>query len=298
MSDTIFLVESKKYFFKYIKDDSIKLIYKDTNKIINIIKKIVYKFNLPLYNLFFGVWKKYIKDYNTVVILDTSYRRQIAKYIKKKNRNCKVIFYYWNIINKDCEYDVKNYKYLHERYIDEFWTFDKYDANKYNMKYNPQFYTKNINLNNKEKQYDIMFLGKPKNRKEKILKLKTEFEKKDLKLNFRIIEKGEKLVSYDKYLEMLSETKCILDYNQDGQTGLSLRPMEALFLEKKLITNNKEIKNYDFYNSNNIFILEEDNIEDIKEFMEKPYKKIDSKIIDYYNFEQWLNRFNIKEMEN
>ena len=143
-----------------------------------------------------------------------------------------------------------------------------------------------------------MFLGKPKNRKEKILKLKTEFEKKDLKLNFRIIEKWEKLVSYDKYLEMLSETKCILDYNQDGQTGLSLRPMEALFLEKKLITNNKEIKNYDFYNSNNIFILEEDNIEDIKEFMEKPYKKIDSKIIDYYNFEQWLNRFNIKEMEN
>ena len=76
---------------------------------------------------------------------------------------------------------------------------------------------------------------------------------------------------------MLSQSNCILDYNQEGQVGLTLRPMEALFLEKKLITNNKDIKNYDFYNPSNIFILGENNIEDIKEFINKPYEKVEQK---------------------
>ena len=69
--------------------------------------------------------------------------------------------------------------------------------------------------------------------------------------------------------------------------------MEALFLERKLITNNTDIKNYDFYNHDNIFILGEDNINEIKEFINKPYKKIDQDIIDYYDFDQWLNRFGV-----
>ena len=71
--------------------------------------------------------------------------------------------------------------------------------------------------------------------------------------------------------------------------------MEALFLEKKLITNNKDIKNYDFYNPSNIFILGENNIEDIKEFINKPYEKVEQKIIDYYDFEQWLSRFEVQD---
>ena len=71
--------------------------------------------------------------------------------------------------------------------------------------------------------------------------------------------------------------------------------MEALFFEKKLITNNKDIKNYDFYNPSNIFILGENNIEDIKEFINKPYEKVEQKIIDYYDFEQWLSRFEVQD---
>ena len=66
-----------------------------------------------------------------------------------------------------------------------------------------------------------------------------------------------------------------------------------MFLERKLITNNTDIKNYDFYNHDNIFILGEDNINEIKEFINKPYKKIDQDIIDYYDFDQWLNRFGV-----
>ena len=62
-------------------------------------------------------------------------------------------------------------------------------------------------------------------------------------------------------------------------------------MKKKLITNNKDIINYDFYNSNNIFVLGEDNLDNIKEFIEKEYVEIDEKIINYYDFYEWLKRF-------
>ena len=67
--------------------------------------------------------------------------------------------------------------------------------------------------------------------------------------------------------------------------------MEALFYEKKLITNNKNIINYDFYCKENIFILEKDDIEELPQFLKTPYKKIDNEIVNKYEFENWLEGF-------
>ncbi len=235
-----------------------------------------------------GKWKKNIKKYDEFIIFESLYDENISKIIKKNNPQCKIIMYFWNFI------DIHNEYILKDKNVDEFWTFDVKDANKYKLKYNPQFYTKEVILENDDNEKtDVIFLGRMKDRKNEILKIETEIKKKGLITNFKIIENEKDFISYDEYLKNVSATKCILDYNQKGQTGLSLRPMEALFLEKKLITNNKDIKNYDFYNPNNIFILGEDNIENIKEFMDKPYEKVEQKIIDYYDFEQWLSRFEV-----
>ena len=75
-----------------------------------------------------------------------------------------------------------------------------------------------------------------------------------------------------------------------GQEGLTLRVMESIFLKKKLITNNLEIRNKNIYNPNNIFILGEDNIKDLPSFLKKPYQEIDNKIIDSYIYSNWLKR--------
>ena len=165
------------------------------------------------------------------------------------------------------------------------------DAKKFNVKYNPQFYTKEISLKANKIIYDILFLGQNKKREEKILKIKYNLNKKFLKTNFIIVKKEKDFIKYSDYLELLSKSRCILDYNQEGQKGLSLRPLESLFFEKKLITNNKDIQNYDFYNKDNIFILGIDNMDNIEEFINKPYTKIDRKIIDRYEFKNWLSRF-------
>lgn len=234
-----------------------------------------------------GKWKNEINKYDKFIIFESLYNEKVAKKIKRTKKENKVIVYFWNYIDDNNKY------ILNDKNIDEFWTFDKNDAKKYNMKYNSQFYTKNVKIQDEQNKYDVLFLGRPKTRKKDIVDLEKKLKEEGIQTNFKIIENEKDYVSYDEYLKMIAESKCILDYNQEGQVGLSLRPMEALFLERKLITNNTDIKNYDFYNYDNIFILGEDNINEIKEFINKPYKKIDQDIIDYYDFDQWLNRFGV-----
>ena len=42
--------------------------------------------------------------------------------------------------------------------------------------------------------------------------------------------------------------KCILEIVQKGQVALTLRPYEAVAYNKKLLTNNKTILNFKYYN--------------------------------------------------
>ena len=116
-------------------------------------------------------------------------------------------------------------------------------------------------------------------------------EKQNIKTNIILIKNEKDYLDYTKYLEMLAESKVLLDYNAYNQVGLSLRTMESLFFEKKIITSNKNIKKYDFYNKNNVFILGEDNMKNLNRFINSPYKKIDKKIIEYYDFDNWIKRF-------
>ena len=54
-------------------------------------------------------------------------------------------------------------------------------------------------------------------------------------------------ISYKQVLKWTMRSNCILEVLQDGQRGSSLRYMEAVCYNKKLLTTNAEIKNYPFY---------------------------------------------------
>lgn len=249
-----------------------------------IFRKIFIKLNCPLESIFYGSWKKYIYNYDIVILFDSGCTQNIPKYIKRKNKNIKIIFWYWNSLDEH-----KN-NLFSSNYIDEMWSYNRFDCKNYNLKYNPQFYLKKSFVSKKEDATDILFLGKDKGRKQNILNLKEIFEKNNLECNFYIIESSKDYMDYETYLEKLNNSKCVLDYNYSLPCGITLRPLEAMYYEKKLITNNTDIVNYKFYNHNNIFVLGEDNIENLENFIKSPYKKISKDIMDYYSFNSWLSR--------
>ena len=252
----------------------------------NFIYRLFRKLKIPK-SIFFASWKKKIKKYKKVIIFDNTYDEYLTKYIKKKNPQIKIILWYWNSM---VEYNNENIA-KDDSYIDEIWTYNRFDAKDYGLKYNPQFYSKKIKSVNTNIQNDIIFMGRDKGRKEELINLKDSFNGLNLQTEFIIIEKEKDLITYDSYIEKVLKSKCILDYGNFEYCGLSLRPLEALFLKKKLITNNKNIINYDFYNNNNIFVLGLDNIAKLNDFINSEYIEIDQKIVDYYDFDNWLKRF-------
>ncbi len=63
------------------------------------------------------------------------------------------------------------------------------------------------------------------------------------------------VMPYEKYLQFVINTNCIVEILQDGTTGYTLRTWEALAFNKKLLTNNPEIINAEFTITNNSLIL-------------------------------------------
>ena len=67
-----------------------------------------------------------------------------------------------------------------------------------------------------------------------------------------------------------------------------MRSIEILGLQRKLITTNKDIQNYDFYNKNNIFILDRANPVMDMDFFKAPYEKLNEKLYGKYSLENWI----------
>ena len=94
----------------------------------------------------------------------------------------------------------------------------------------------------------------------------------------------------EQVLKQISACNFIIDVHKYGiQDGLTFRVFESLFFEKKLITSNKDIASYDFYDLNNIFIIDPDQEVFIpKTFLSEPYKELPKSIYDQYHYNNWI----------
>lgn len=93
-----------------------------------------------------------------------------------------------------------------------------------------------------------------------------------------------------------SLSKAIIDIETPDQKGLTMRTIEMIGLKKKLITTNKDVMNYDFYNSQNICVLSRSNPVIPKDFFESEYQPISSEIYDKYYIGSWvLDVLNLKQ---
>lgn len=272
------------YFLQYLDFKDLYSFYEPKKKK-TIFFKLIYKFNIPLFFLFFDKWKKNLNKYKYVIIFDNGYNKNITKYIKKKNKNIKIYFYFWNPITEN-----KKSVFL-DKNIDEIYSYSFEDCKKYNLQSNTQFYSKDVPLKKSNSENGILFVGTDKGRKEKINELRIKLEKMNINCNFMIINSEKNFVSYSKYLDLISSSKAILDMINENVTGLTLRVMEAIFFGKKLISNNKDLINYDFYDSSRIFILDYDKLDKLDKFLKTDYKKMSDEILSKYDFEEWIKRF-------
>lgn len=96
-------------------------------------------------------------------------------------------------------------------------------------------------------------------------------------------------ISSREVTEKAAQSRVIVDIEHPRQTGLTMRTIETLGLGKKLITTNADIRNYDFYDPQNICIIDRRNPVLDPAFLEREYKPVDAQIYEKYSLTHWVS---------
>ena len=193
----------------------------------------------------------------------------------------------------------------------EKWCYSEKEALEWGMRCNTQFFFDCLAQEAathtalpRPKVQKALFIGREKGRTAQLEQLKTELEEAGIEADFRLIQRPkirprtwlEKVIPYREVIDAVKDSQILIDLYADPTAGLSLRAMEAMFFGKKMITNRSLMRNEDFYDRRNIFILGEEE-RTLKEFLEEPYAPPDPAVRDRYLLSNWLKRFQIKEPE-
>lgn len=90
---------------------------------------------------------------------------------------------------------------------------------------------------------------------------------------------------------LIMKSNVMLDVvRRNDQSGLSFRVFESMMYGKKLITSNADILNYDFYNPNNILVVNKEASNITKEFFETEYQDLNEDIYNKYTIKSWVEK--------
>ena len=188
-----------------------------------------------------------------------------------------------------------------------FFVFDPEDYNRYKYQYPNLLLCTNFYFDTSEEKTlvnknEVMYVGVYiQNRIDSLLKIVDKLSKyTQLSLNINLFNRGKdplhhpyitffsKGISYSQYLNFTKKAAILLDIKTIEHSGLSFRTFEAIKYEKKLITDNPSVKQYDFYHPNNFYVFEDDNFERLTEFLENDYVPLAKNIKEKYSFGNWV----------
>lgn len=261
-----------------------------------------------------------IKQHNSqyLFLLNTEVvNTEMINSIKELIPDIKIIFYLWDSIRNR-----KNSPQLIE-ISDIAYSFDKGDClNTPKLVFQPLFYEEIFQANALNKrQYDLSFIGTYHSNRYELFK----YEK--IKINFFLhlyvqgflikivraaclIFKPQRLKNFWKLTtlktlskfeiaEILKNSNAVIDFQHPGQIGLTCRTFEALASGCKLITSNKDIVTYDFYDPAYIYVM--NGINDIPldfiatHLTESEFQKM-QKNISPYALKNWVENILLKNL--
>ena len=206
-------------------------------------------------------------------------QNNIIPYLRKKHPECKIAIVFQDLVRY--AYPKGLEKLLNK--VDIALSFDQADAQNYGMYYYPLVYSPcDIPEDDSIPESDVYFVGKAKDRLPEILTAYEKFRDVGLKCDFYItgvkpedqkyadeITYGNQM-PYIENLKHIKKTKCLLEIMQGGGRGYTLRLDEVIMYDKKLITNNPEIKDAPFFHPDRISVFEKAEEMDVDFILREP----------------------------
>lgn len=223
------------------------------------------------------------------------------QHLKKEFPSAKVLLYFWDILRcADVRFNIP--------YADRAMSFDPQDAEENDgLEFRPTFFV-NDYLEVVDKpvdKNDICFIGTLHSNRHKIIrKIEKSFTDKgfrfykylyvpsplvyikDFITKFPYISLSEvhfAPISVPDTVKVLNETKAIFDINYTAQKSLSTRAYEAMAARRKYITTNPEVQKYEFYNPNNIAVVDLNNLTLPENFLSTPFEPVSEDVLYKYS---------------
>lgn len=298
------------------RDYQVTLVNLDINNllvsiIVKILKRIFPKLERLVYWSYFNIrLEKINKKFDKLIVISgETIDKKILLNIKNKymfSNMSRAILYIWTPISRYPQ--IKDTLAIYSKVF----SFEYEDCKKYNLEFLPNFYSSKMKKIDILEEDDIFFVGQY--RKERY-KLKKELEKLGIKTNIKLYHNKYfyflfKVLKWKEYKKLrtkdfifepltreevnyyMNRAKCILDIVDLNQHGLTQRIFDGLILNKKIVTTNLKIKNYDFFSEDNIFILDimkKPEQMELQNFLRQKLKKAKNKSYIKYSLENWIN---------
>ena len=198
------------------------------------------------------------------------------------------------------------------KYYSKVFSFDRDACKRFGLNFRPLFFhgktTDNFSMT--RNTYLLSFIGTAHSDRYKILtKLYSQFQ--DAKVYkflflkakwvywlYRLFDKNYRQanlsefhfypISHAKYLEIISETEILVDIEHPNQSGLTIRNIEYLNSRKKFVTTNADVKNYEFFKSGNIEVIDRNDPKISQEFIERQFVDYDDETLKYYSIDGFV----------
>lgn len=205
--------------------------------------------------------------------------------------------------------------------FDKVVTFDRMDYNYYknefkltNIYFRPLYFLDCYRAENDiiDEIYDFCFIGTVHSDRYRILKKISTFalennlqfynysylQSRFMFFFYKIFNREFKCAKFNEFqyekvksqtiVKIIKQSKVIIDIQYPKNSGLTMRTIEMLGMKKKIITTNKDIANYDFYNPNNIHIIDRNDVKFDINFLKSKYIEIPENVYEEYTLESWL----------
>lgn len=230
------------------------------------------------------------KVYTYVVIINGEViTEEFLRKLRVNQKNARFVLYMWD--------SLENFKDSQKilSYFDSVYSFDSKDCETYSLKFLPLFYYDQDAFDrfaSTPKIYDYAYIGTVKRGKLNSLKnlfnlLGMHFSRsytylylqKRLVYLYYKIKDGEfkksrmsdfryKRLTAAQCNNILMQSNIIIDVPMKNQNGLTIRTLETISRGQRLITTNENIKNYDFYREDQIYIYRGGEIDYSKSFFQ------------------------------
>lgn len=257
---------------------------------VRVLRELHFRLHLPLKRIWYNKVNKNFKG--DIIVYENLIIPDYLKWLHDNNPHARIILFYENLSNAR-----NNPRLIDDKWCEK-WTADSNEASMYGMKfYSGGGYFEHWKVEKETPSIDVFYIGKDKNRIEKLDKLKEICDQNGISTYFYLVQdrsykKNDKshhpFLPYSEVLKIIGKSRAILHLSEGCQKGITMRIEESLIHKVKLITDDADIMQYDFYNPHNIFVIGHDRWDDLKAFLNTPFVEVESTFYANAGFEDFV----------